>query len=174
MNENNKTQNKPVDIPAVTNNANFTPQGAAANSAAQAPQGVAAPNSATQAPQDVTASVNTQQQQQPQNPFVVNAPAIPTQEGPMGIRFDFNDGVRVLLPKGKWHVQIEDDETDNIIFACDADEGWVLSTKKYYIPFRIRVWVRGEKEPVLNHTLNLKGKEVQIKFPVGTLGDIIG
>ena len=92
----------------------------------------------------------------------------------MGIRYDFNDGARVLLPKGKWHVQIEDDETDNIIFACDADEGWVLSTKKYYIPFRIRVWVRGEKEPVLNHTLNLTGKEVQIKFPVGTLGDIIG
>lgn len=116
--------------------------------AAQGPQqGVAAVNSAVPAPQDVTASVNTQQQPQPQNPFVVNAPAIPTQEGPMGIRYDFNDGARVLLPKGKWHVQIEDDETDNIIFACDADEGWVLSTKKYYIPFRIRVWVRGEKEP---------------------------
>ena len=137
-------------------------------------QGVAAADSAVQTPQDVTASVNTQQPQQPQNPFVVNAPAIPTQEGPMGIRYDFNDGARVLLPKGKWHVQIEDDETDNIIFACDADEGWVLSTKKYYIPFRIRVWVRGEKEPILNHTLDLKGKEVQIKFPVGTLGDIIG
>ena len=110
-------------------------------------QGVAAANSAAQAPQDVTASVNTQQQP-PQNPFVINAPAIPTQEGPMGIRYDFNDGARVLLPKGKWHVQIEDDETDNIIFACDADEGWVLSTKKYYIPFRIRVWVRGQAEPV--------------------------
>ena len=88
-----------------------------------ASQGLAAANSTAQAPQDVTASVNTNQQQV-QNPFVVNAPAIPTQEGPMGIRYDFNDGARVLLPKGKWHVQIEDDETDNIIFACDADEGW--------------------------------------------------
>ena len=163
MSENNETQNKSVEVIANSNNIS-----------AQISQGVAAANSAAQAPQDVTASVNTQQQQQSQNPFIVNAPAVPTQEGPMGIRYDFNDGARVLLPKGQWHVQIEDDETDNIIFACDADEGWVLSTKKYYIPFRIRVWVRGEREPILNHTLDLKGKEVQIKFPVGTLGDIIG
>lgn len=105
-------------------------QGMAAAQSATAPaQGMAAAQSAAQAPQDVTASVNTNQQQVPPNPFVVPAPAVPTQEGPMGIRYDFNDGARVLLPKGKWHVQIEDDETDNIIFACDADEGWVLSTK---------------------------------------------
>ena len=80
----------------------------------------------------------------------------------MGIRYDFNDGARVLLPKGKWHMQIEDAESDNIIFVCDTEEGWVLSSKKYYIPFRIKVWVQGEREPVLNHTLDLKGKEVQI------------
>lgn len=85
-------------------------------------QGMAGTQVAAQAPQDVTASANTSQQQV-HNPFVVSVPAIPTQEGPMGIRYDFNDGARVLLPKGKWHVQIEDDETDNIIFACDADEG---------------------------------------------------
>ena len=135
--------------------------------------GIVAANSGTNNPVDVTASVNTSSHKA-DNPFIVAVPAVPTQEGPLGIRYDFNDGARVLLPKGKWHVQIEDDETDNIIFACDADEGWVLSTKKYYIPFRIRVWIRGEKEPILNHTLDLKGKEVQIKFPVGTLGDIIG
>ena len=126
--------------------------------------------------QDVTASVNTSVnvKQVPFNPFQVPVPAVPTQEGPMGIRFDFNDGARVLLPKGKWHVQLEDAESDNIIFACDTEEGWVLSTKKYYIPFRIKVWVQGQAEPILNHTLDLKGKDVQINFPVGTLGDIIG
>ena len=84
-------------------------------------QGVATAASASQAPQDVTAAVNSEQKPNPQNPFLIDIPAIPTQEGPMGIRFDFNDGARVLLPKGKWHVQIEDDETDNIIFACDAE-----------------------------------------------------
>ena len=137
-------------------------------------QGVAANTSAAQSPKDVTAAVATEGKPNPQNPFLIEIPSIPTQEGPMGIRFDFNDGARVLLPKGKWHVQIEDDESDNIIFACDADEGWVLSNKKYYIPFRIRVWVRGEKDPVLNHTMDLKGKDVLLKFPVGTIGDTVG
>ncbi|MBQ4494030.1 MAG: hypothetical protein II972_05480, partial [Elusimicrobiaceae bacterium] len=136
--------------------------------------GTLATQSAAQPAQDVTASVNTQKNAQPQNPFILQVPNIPTQDGPMGIKFDFNDGARVLLPKGKWHVQIEDASSDNIIFACDADEGWVLSTKKYYIPFRIRVWIRGEQKPILDHEMNLTGKEVQIKFPVGTLGDIIG
>lgn len=107
------------------------------------------------------------------NQFILNPPEIPTQIGNRGIKYDFNDGARILLPKGKWHVQIEDDETDNILFSCDPDEGWVLSTKKYFIPFRIRVWDRESQELVLNHTLDLKGKEVQIKFPIGTLGDII-
>ena len=140
-------------------------------SAAVQPQGTATVVSSAASASAVTETV---QQTQARNPFIVTIPAIPTQEGPMGIRYDFNDGARILLPKGKWHVQIEDDETDNIIFSCDADEGWVLSTKKYYVPFRLRVWVRGEKEPVLNHTLDLKGKEVQLKFPVGTIGDTIG
>ena len=140
----------------------------------QPQMGTLANQSAAQPVQDVTASGNTQKNVSPQNPFIIPIPAIPTQEGPMGIRYDFNDGARVLLPKGQWHVQIEDAESDNIIFACDADEGWVLSNKKYYIPFRIRVWIRGEQKPILDHEMNLKGKEVQIKFPVGTLGDIIG
>jgi autotransporter strand-loop-strand O-heptosyltransferase len=129
-------------------------------------------------PENVTASADIpkgeEDPKKPKDPFIIAVPDIPTQEGPLGIRYDFNDGARVLLPKGKWHVQIIDGESDNIIFACDADEGWVLSTKKYYIPFTIRVWVRGRPQPVLDHTLNLKGKEVLIKFPIGTLGDIIG
>ncbi len=108
------------------------------------------------------------------DPFFLPAPEIPTQEGPKGIRFDFNDGARVLLPRGEWHVQIVDDESGNILFACDADGGWVASTKKYYIPFRILVWERGADQPILNHPMNLKDKPVLLKFPVGTLGDLMG
>ena len=59
--------------------------------------------------------------------------------------------------------------------ACDPDEGWVISTKKYYVPFRVRVWDRSNlKEPLLDHVMDLRGRHVIIKFPVGTLGDIIG
>jgi autotransporter strand-loop-strand O-heptosyltransferase len=108
-------------------------------------------------------------------PFFLPAPEIPTREGPRGIRYDFNDGARVLLPNGAWHVQIIDDETGNVLFACDADNGWVVSTKKYYVPFRIQIWDRqNTKEPLLNHPMDLKGKPVLLKFPVGTLGDLMG
>lgn len=152
------------------------PQNAAQQPAnGAAPQGVATVNSQTVKPTDVTAAGNTSvKPAKPYNPFLVPVPPIPTQEGPMGIRYDFNDGARVLLPKGQWHVQLEDAESDNIIFACDTDEGWVLSTKKYYVQFRIKVWVRGQAEPVLNHTLNLENRHVQVNFPVGTIGDIVG
>ena len=109
-----------------------------------------------------------------EDPFHIPPPAIPTQKGPLGILYDFNDGARVLVPEGKWHVRIEDTESGNILFACDSDGGWVVSSKKYYVPFNIKVWQRGEASPCLDHTLNLKDKPVLIKFPVGTLGDIIG
>ncbi|MBQ6925109.1 MAG: autotransporter strand-loop-strand O-heptosyltransferase, partial [Kiritimatiellae bacterium] len=109
------------------------------------------------------------------DPFHIPPPEVPTQEGPRGIRYDFNDGARVLLPPGAWHVQIEDDESGNILFACDADGGWVLSAKKYYVPFRIRVWDRADLQtPVLDHLMDLRGRPVLIKFPVGTIGDILG
>ena len=112
--------------------------------------------------------------QQP-DPLFVPPPATPTQEGPRGIRYDFNDGARVLLPHGAWHVELVDDDSGNLLFACDPDEGWVISTKKYYVPFRVRVWDRSNlKEPLLDHVMDLRGRHVIIKFPVGTLGDIIG
>ena len=50
----------------------------------------------------------------------------------------------------------------------------MVSRKKYYVPFNIKVWQRGEAAPLLDHTLDLKGKPVLIKFPLGTLGDMIG
>ena len=104
----------------------------------------------------------------PADPFFVPVTGIPTQEGPRGIRYDFNDGARVLLPPGAWHVRIEDDESGNILFACDAEEGWVRSAKKYYVPFRIRVWDRADlATPVLDHLMDLRGKPVLVKFPVG-------
>ncbi|MEB5920772.1 autotransporter strand-loop-strand O-heptosyltransferase [Franconibacter daqui] len=101
-------------------------------------------------------------------------PELPTQQGPEGILFDFNDGARLLLPQGNWRVEISDDETGNVLFANDIIQGWVISTKKYYVPFRLRVWRKGESDPLLDHALDLRGQRVLISFPTGTLGDLIG
>ena len=107
------------------------------------------------------------------NPYFVSAPDIPTQEGPRGIRYDFNDGARVLLPKGHWYVQLEDADADNILFGANTDGNWVLSSKRYYIKHRIRVWDRDTDEELMDVTMDLKDKPVLVKFPVGTMGDII-
>jgi autotransporter strand-loop-strand O-heptosyltransferase len=107
------------------------------------------------------------------NPYFVSVPEVPTQEGPRGIRYDFNDGARVLLPKGHWYVQLEDADADNILFGANTDGNWVLSTKRYYIKHRIRVWDRDTDEEILDVTMDLKDKPVLVKFPVGTMGDII-
>ena len=104
----------------------------------------------------------------------IRPPELPTQLGPLGIRYDFNDGARVWLPNGQWHVEIRDAESDNVLFSCDADDGWVTSAKKYFVLFNIRVFRRGDTEPVLDHTLDLRGQDVIVSFPVGTLGDLVG
>ena len=92
----------------------------------------------------------------------------------MGIRYDFNDGARLLLPAGRWEAQITDEDSGNIIFACDSEGGWIISTKKYRVRFGLRVWKAGEDKPCFEHVLSLEGKPVLINYPVGTLGDMVG
>lgn len=108
-----------------------------------------------------------------EGPFI-DAPEQPTIPGPEGIRYDFNDGARVWLPEGDWCVQLSDEGTGNIIFNGTVTGGWVNSVKKYFIPFRITVWKGGEKQPVVDHILDLNQQDVLISFPAGTLGDLIG
>ncbi len=105
--------------------------------------------------------------------------AIPTQHGEKGVRFDFNLGARVLLParaEGKWRVLLRDLETGNILFQSDNQGASVSSSKRYYVRFGIDVWElddAGTATSVLHHEHDVRGREVLIQFPVGTLGDIL-
>lgn len=107
------------------------------------------------------------------SPFYTS-PVRPVYEGPEGLFYDFNDGARVLLPEGQWHVKLLDDDSGNILFQCDSGAGSVTSAKKYFVRFRIQVFRQGEETPVLDETLALQDKPVLILFPVGTLGDLLG
>jgi len=52
------------------------------------------------------------------------AASSPTQEGPAGIRYDFNAGLRLLLPartEGKWFTRLRDLDTGNILFESKLD-----------------------------------------------------
>jgi autotransporter strand-loop-strand O-heptosyltransferase len=98
--------------------------------------------------------------------------AVPTQEGPLGLRYDFNDGCRVQLPEGDWRVRLSDLDTGNILYDTRIGAGTVASAKRYYARIRIEVW-SGET-PVFTHDHDVSAREVLIQLPVGTLGDTMG
>jgi autotransporter strand-loop-strand O-heptosyltransferase len=100
--------------------------------------------------------------------------AAPTQLGPRGLRFDFNEGCRIAVPEGDqpWRVRIFDLDTGNVLYETELKAGRVSSTKRYYIRFRIDVWQQGES--VFTHEYAAADRPVLIQFPVGTLGDTLG
>jgi autotransporter strand-loop-strand O-heptosyltransferase len=104
----------------------------------------------------------------------------PTQAGPEGIFFDFNQGCRVLLPPrehGSWRARLRDLDTGNILFETENKGALIRSSKRWYVRFSIEVWSieEGQAEPrlVLHHEYDLADRDVLIQFPVGTLGDTI-
>ena len=94
---------------------------------------------------------------------------------PSGIRYDFRDGLRLMIPKGmegEYHVVAED---SRIRFkAVDATlkaGGSVVSSKKWFIPWDITVTKEGK--PVMEISMDLSGKEVALHFPKSGMGDTI-
>ena len=103
------------------------------------------------------------------------APAeLPTQEAVRGLRFDFNDGARIVLEETAqpWRVRISDLDTGNTLFETELKAGRVNSSKRYYVRFRVEAWQNGES--VFTHDFAAAGREVLIQFPVGTVGDTLG
>jgi autotransporter strand-loop-strand O-heptosyltransferase len=148
--------------------------GSAAEPTAQRTGGPAPSTSATSAPQ---ASATGQSVPAPvagdKPPYPLPAPS-PTQEGPGGIRFDFNNGCRILLPEAQhpWRVRLSDLDTGNVLFETTFKGGGVNSTKRYYIRFRLEVWQQDKL--AFAHDHSCQDREILIQFPVGTLGDTMG
>ena len=66
----------------------------------------------------------------------------PTQPGPKGIRFDFNQGARLVLPnrtEGKWRVRLRDLDTGNILFQSENQGAFVRSSKRFFVRFGLDV-----------------------------------
>ncbi len=112
----------------------------------------------------------------PEVPAYQPAAPLATQEGPLGIRFDFNEGCRVQVPLSDkpWRVKLTDLDTGNILFESTADftGGTIASSKRYYIRFGVEVWSAGEL--VLHHEHDPRGRDVLVQLPVGTIGDTMG
>jgi len=138
------------------------------------PQDISVPAPGSQsAPAPAPASAPAQKQAS----IYGEVPQIPTQDAVEGIRFDFNDGIRILFPQnGKnYHVTFTDIDTGIILYSADTVPGaYVTSVKKFFIRFRLIIHEKGGKEPIFTHDYDAENREVMIQLPVGTIGDSIG
>ena len=107
------------------------------------------------------------------------AASLPTQAGPLGIRFDLNQGARLVLPnrpKGKWRVRLRDLDTGNLLFQSENHGAFVSSSKRFFVRFSVEAWeldAAGTPTSVLAHEYDARDRDVLIQFPIGTLGDIL-
>lgn len=103
------------------------------------------------------------------------APAdMPTQQGAAGVKFDFNDGCRLVLAEDRAprKVRLKDLDTGNVLFETELTAGRINSSKRYFVRFRIEVMQ--DDKLVFAHDYLAAHREVIIQFPVGTLGDTLG
>lgn len=103
------------------------------------------------------------------------APAeVPTQLGPRGLRYDFNEGCRVVIPEQEQplRIRLSDIDTGNILYETELKAGRINSAKRYFVRFRVEVFEKDKS--VFSHDYTTVDHDIAIHFPVGTLGDTLG
>jgi autotransporter strand-loop-strand O-heptosyltransferase len=132
-----------------------------------------ATSSAPAASQSGQSAVSPSSSEAKKSAYVAPAP-LPTQEGPRGLRFDYNEGCRIGAPEGEapWRIRLSDIETGNVLYETTIKAGRVASAKRYFVAIRIEV--SQNDVSVFKHDYSAKDRDVLIQFPVGTLGDTVG
>ena len=74
-------------------------------------------STAPAAPQSGQSAVSPSSSEAKKSAYVGPA-ALPTQEGPRGLRFDYNEGCRIAAPEGEapWRIRLSDIETGNVLY----------------------------------------------------------
>lgn len=103
--------------------------------------------------------------------FVIDPGPLTCKTDIADLEFDFNYGLRVKVPEGDWRVKFTDLDAAVTLYDAKASGVIVTSTKKYFVNFGLEIYLADKL--VFRHEFCPKGKKVLIKFPVGTLGDII-
>ena len=86
-----------------------------------------------------------------------------------GLRYDFNFGLRIDVPKGNFRVIIGEADTDEIFFDRRVlDGGRLISMEQHFIRWHFEIFRDDEK--VFEHTLDLTGKPVTLVIS-GAMGD---
>ena len=112
------------------------------------------------------------EQKDPPGSMKINVGEIAVQTDIEGLRFDFNLGARIMVPKGKWRVRIIDLSTATIVYDQTISDISVASRKRYYVPWLIEVFDEQGKL-VFRHQYDPKGKKILLKNVSDALGDSI-
>ena len=89
--------------------------------------------------------------------------------GIKGVLLDFNCGLRLQIPRGKFHVRISDGASGVILFDEAVEATTLISMEKYFIEWEIAIWQDGE--PVFFHQFDPRGQNVHFIFAQPPLGD---
>lgn len=86
-----------------------------------------------------------------------------------GLHLDFNDGLRLEVPAGNFHVQIHDVDSEMLFFDEDISEICLQSVEKFYIHWQIHVFLDGNL--VFSHIFDPRGQQVFFVNSSRLLGD---
>lgn len=89
--------------------------------------------------------------------------------GIAGVRLDFNNGLRLQIPTGSFHVRISDYDSGMVFFDEDVQEKILVSAEKFYIHWQIDIWLEGHQ--IFSHTFDPTGQRVFFVFMSPALGD---
>ena len=78
------------------------------------------------------------------------------------LRFDFNFGLRLEIPRGNFHVRISDADSEQIFFDRDISDVQLISVEKFLIRWHIEVFRDGVK--IFEHKFNVTNQSVLIAF----------
>ena len=91
--------------------------------------------------------------------------------GVPGLRLDFNDGLRLEVPEGAFHVRITHADVGTVFFDEDVSGVLLQSKEKFFVPWQIDVSLAGH--PVFSHTFDPTGQPVLVIIGTKALGDML-
>ena len=103
--------------------------------------------------------------------FSVKSPIL-GETGIEDVLIDFNDGLRLQIPKGNWHVKISDYSNNLIFIDEDIFEGVTLiSMEKFFVHWEIVLSF--DNEVCFYHQFDPSEQNIHFHFPGNAIGDNI-
>lgn len=104
-------------------------------------------------------------------PMNLRAGTVQGETGIPGLKLDFRVGLRLVVPRGDYHVRITDGETGQVLFDEDLSEVTLLSQEIYFLPWHVEVFLRGRL--VFAHDFSVAGQPLHIEVETCALGDTL-